>query len=174
MNVVENQSWREEGKEYDITEIEKEDEPYSHTKFKPEVIPFCWQCFESETWAILCHSREQVLQNMRNVTYHFPAVPGRHPCSHRRPCRHSRGWVGNQRDLCQGQGLCGMDQEPHPRARPEDQEDSSGATGGDGWVQRSEGVSGYPRQTPLTPMTMPPGQHHWSGRIQPTGWVGPM
>ena len=91
--------------------------------------------------AILCHSREQVLQNMRNVTYHFPAVPGRHPCSHR-PCRHSRGWVRNQ--------------EPHPRARPEDQEDSSGATGGDGWVQRSEGASGYPRQSPLTPMTIPP------------------
>ena len=50
MNVVKNQSWKEEGKEYDIAEIEKEDEPYSHTKFKPEVIPFCWQCFESETW----------------------------------------------------------------------------------------------------------------------------
>ena len=54
------------------------------------------------------------------------------------------GWIRGHINDKSSLGMQRMTRQKHPRARPEDQKDSSGATGGDGWVQSSEGVSGYP------------------------------
>ena len=96
-------------------------------------------------------------------------VPGRHPCSHR-PCRHSRGWVGESaRSMSRTKshindksslGMQRMTRQKHPRARPEGSEFGGGIP-----ISTSEPMDTYDHTTQV-------GQHHWIGEHGEDSTIG--